>query len=264
MYPSLDDVGYLARSPSRVRVLEALEEAPRERRELTALTDVSRVTLSRTLANLEDRGWIEQRNGRYDVTEPGAFIAREFTQLLANVDTLQALDAAVAWLPIERFGFDLACLSDAKVTTSSWTDHTASIRRVADIVRGSQRVLGTASGVSREVVEALHENALHGDGTVQLVLDRTALEIVRSEAALRSQLKEMVEAGAEVARFDGDEPLLMVTVCDGTVLLCGHDKDGPPTGTLETTNEDVLAWAISYFDNVHPAGAPLEADVFRP
>lgn len=263
--PPLEAVEYLARSPSRVRVLDALYEAPKERHELAEVTDVSRVTLSRILANLEGRDWIERTNGRYEATERGAFVAAELTRLLANMETFEELDGAMEWLPTEQFDFDLTRLRDAEVTTSSWSDHTASIRRVADVIREADRIRGTASGVSREVLGALRDATVEGDGSFEAVLDATALDIVRADTGLRRQLREIVESGnAEVSRYDGDDPLLMVMVCDDTVQVCGHDEEGPPPGTLETTDEAVRSWAESYFESVRADAHPLDADSFSP
>lgn len=51
---SLEAVEYLARSPSRVKILDLIRNAPRTRDELKEATDVSRVTLTRILNELED------------------------------------------------------------------------------------------------------------------------------------------------------------------------------------------------------------------
>lgn len=262
----LGAIEYLARSPSRVRVLDAIHEAPRERHELADVTDVSRVTLSRILANLEGRDWIERTNGRYEATPRGAFVAAELTQLLANMEMLEELDGAMEWLPTDQFDFDLTCLRDADVAMSSWGDHTAQIRRVAEVTRGAGRIRGTASGVSRGVVNAVWEATTDGNASFEGVYDATALDIVRSDAGLRRQHRELLESGnADILRYVGDQSrLLMVMTCDDTVLLCGHDEDGPPPGTLESTDERVYAWAEGYIDSVCADAQRLDADAFSP
>lgn len=111
---------------------------------------------------------------------------------------------------------------------------------MADLIRGSDRIVATASGVSRDVVEALRETTVDGDASFGAIFDATALDIVRSDPELRRQHREMIEDGAEILLYEGDkEPLLMVMVCDDIVILCGHDEDGPPPGTLDTTDETV-------------------------
>lgn len=264
MYSSLDDVGYLSRSPSRIRVLEAIHETPHSQRDLRELTDVSRVTLSRILANFEGRGWIEQTNGQYETTSEGRYVARELTRLLTNMEMVESLDGVMDWLPVEQFDFDLTCLRDATVTTSSWEDHTAQIRAATNSIPGSERITATASGVSRPVAEAMWKTAVDGGSSVEVILDAAGMEIVLSDAELRQQFREMLEAGStEFLRYEGDdEPLLMVTLCDDTVVLCGHDEDGPPPGTLETRDRAVRSWAESYFDSVRVDSSRIEPDFF--
>lgn len=266
MGSSIEALDYLSRSPSRVTVLEALHEAPRTQPELRELTDVSRVTLSRVLANFEGRGWVERTDGRYVTTPEGGYVASEVTRLLSNLDMVDSLDGAMAWLPTEHFDFDLACLRDADVATSSWGDHTAQIRRVATVIEDAGCIRATASGVSREVVDAICVAAVEGDASFDCVYDATALDIVRSDAGLRRQHRELLESGnADILRYVGDQSrLLMVMTCDDTVLLCGHDEDGPPPGTLESTDERVYAWAEGYIDSVRADTQPLDADAFSP
>lgn len=91
----LETVEFLARSPSRVRVLEAIQEDPRTRNELKDLTDVSRFTLSRTLADFEDRGWIVRSGQRYELTGKGGLVSSELKTLLSNLAAAEELDGVL-------------------------------------------------------------------------------------------------------------------------------------------------------------------------
>ena len=120
MYSSLDDVEFLSRSQSRVAVLDALNEKPPTRDELKKATEASRTTLSRTLADFEDRGWIERPDRGYALTPVGSFIASEVTRLLENIETAKQLDGTLGWLTTDEFDFDLRRLRDADVFTLQW------------------------------------------------------------------------------------------------------------------------------------------------
>lgn len=261
----VEPVEYLTRSPSRLKVLTLIDETPRSRRELRDSTDISRVTLSRVLSNFEDRGWIERTNGEYEVTPEGSYIATELDRLLGNITTLQELDGAMAWLPVAEFDFDLACLGDATVTTAAWEDHTAQIRRVADTITGSDRIVATGSGISRDVLEAIWQATVNGDASFVGLLDDTALDIAKSDPELRRRVRDIAASeNADVRRYEGDEtPLLMVSICDDTVVLCDHEQDGPPSGTLETTNATVRAWAESYVEAIERDSAPVDPERFE-
>lgn len=263
--PALDDVEFLARSDSRVEILELIRAAPRTRDDLKDAMAVSRVTLSRILREFEERGWITRRNGRYEPTPRGAFVAAEFTQLLENVETANALDEELRWLPTGAFGFPLARIGDAEIVTPSRSDHTAAIRRVSAAVDDAEWVHGTATGVSREVIDALRDLVVDRGGSLRMVLGPEAVDVIRTDAGLRHRFHEVLEAGdASISRYAGDEPVLMVLLTDAEVLLCGHDEDGPPPGTVATNDGAVRAWVSAYFESRHAGADPLDDAEFTP
>lgn len=265
MYSSLDDVAFLASSPNRVEVLDFIQSAPQTRDDLKTTTEISRVTLSRILNELEERGWIERSNHKYEPTPRGAFFAAEFTQLLKNMETAEELDDALWWLPTERLGFDLECLRDAQVRVQSRSDHTAAIRAVAEHVLQADQVRGMASGVSREVIEAFRDLTVERDGSLELILEPMAIDIVRTDAGLRQQFQQVLESGgATVYRYDGDDPIVMMLFTDEAVVLCGHDENGPPPGSVETMNATVHAWAEGYFASIRTDAEQVGGETFTP
>lgn len=68
MHPSFGEVEFLAGSPNRIEVLEAVTGEPRTRDELKARTGLSRVALSRALSDLEDRDWLVRTGHHYAPT----------------------------------------------------------------------------------------------------------------------------------------------------------------------------------------------------
>lgn len=265
MSSALEEVEFLAGSPNRVRVLDLIRAAPRTRDDLKEATDVSRVTLSRILGELEDRNWIERPNHQYKATPRGRFVAGEFTQLLGNLEAAEDLDDILWWLPTDQFGFDLDCLRDAEVSVQSRSDHTAAIRHVAALVDGAAHVRGIATGVSREVIDAFWDLTVTRDGRLDLVLEEFAIDIVRTDAGLRQRFRELMESGqATVYRYEGSASVIMMMLTEDTVVLCGHDDEGPPPGTIQTTNATVHSWAESYFTTIQAVGSPLQIGAFTP
>lgn len=260
--PPLEAVEYLARSPNRVEVLDAIAETPRARHQLRELTGASRVTVSRILTDLEERGWVVHANGQYEPTPRGAFVASEFTQLLENMEAAEKLDGALGWLPTDAFEFDLACLHDAEVLrASSWKDHTASIRHAADLVDDATRIWGTAIGFSHEVVDAIRERTVGGEASFEAVVDGTVMDMICTDAGLRSGFRDVIESGnGSLHRYDGEKPPHMVMTFDETVVVCGHTGDGPPPGTLETDDETVRKWARSYYESALNDSRPVDSE----
>lgn len=260
---TLDDVEFLVSSPNRLDVFDAIRVASRPRHELRESTDASRVTLSRILGDLEDRGWIERIDGEYALTPEGSVVSGEVARTFANLEAIDALDATLEWLPVDLFDFDLACLSDATVLSSTKRDLTAAITHTATRVREASTVRNVATGISAEVVDAYLEAAERSDRSLETVLYDSVFDVVDGDEILQARLDSMVRADQiTVYQLDGEEPPVMLTICDGVVVVCGQsDTQSPPEG-LESTNETVRAWAESYFDEIRADATPVAPDAF--
>lgn len=271
MYPSLEDVAFLARSESRTSVLEAITESPRARHELRELTGASRVTVNRILDDLEDRNWIVRENGRCEPTPLGTVVAEEFTRLLDNLGTLDHLGDHVNWMHIDRFDFDLHRLRDATVITPTWDDFAAYTNTLIDLVYDSTAIRAIGTGLHREFVKALADATINGDLSLELIYTPAVIDAILSEADLTRLVRDLADVeGANLYRYLGENPLMMLLIHETTdprddvTLLCGqHEEDAPP-GTVETPDERVRSWAEGVFESVRADSTLLEVDVLRP
>ena len=260
---TLDDVAFLVSSPNRLDVFGAIRTTPRPRHVLRERTDASRVTLSRILGDLEARGWIERRAGEYTLTPRGTVVQREVAQLFANLEALDGLEDSLPWLPVESFDFDLACLTDATVVTSTERNVTAAITHMATCVREATRVRNVARGISAEVVAAYLEAATHEDRSLETILCSSVFETIRDDATLQEQLHAMLASDRiTVRRYDGPEPPIILTVADDVVHMCGQSNPKSPPESLETSNDRVRRWAVSYIDDIRARATPVPLDAF--
>lgn len=266
MSSSLEDIEFLARSPHRVEVLDALSEAPRTRHELKERADVSRVTIRRLLSDLEERGWVEDLEGQYETTTRGRIVSQEFSRLQANLSVTEELSAALPWLPTEEFDFDLAYLRDADVRlSSSWENQQAIIRHAAELVDGTSTIEGTAIGFSHEVVAEIREGVVDGPTTFDVVIDEPCLRMIRNDSGLRDHFEAILGSDAgSLRRYTGEAPLHMVVSFDDLVSICGHVDDGPPPGSLESTHPRVRSWAESYYDRARAQSDPIALQALVP
>lgn len=264
--PALEDIEFLARSPHRIEVLGALADAPRTRHELKERADVSRVTISRLLDDLTDRGWIVNDNGQYEATARGRLVSREFARLQGNLTVGDKLADALEWLPVQEFEFDLARLHDADVLrAASWESQTAAIRHAANCVEGTTEIRGTGIGFSHEVVEAIKERVIENGAIFEMVIDETALRMIRNDEGLRHRFRDILQADSgALYRYTATAPLHMVVTMDELVVICGHVEDGPPPGTLETTDQKVHRWAQTYFEGALSEASPVEVEALTP
>jgi predicted transcriptional regulator len=256
----LESVEYLARSASRTAVLDAIHEKPRTRDELKNVTDASRTTLSRTLTDFEERGWVTRSNGQYEPTPEGTFVASEISRLLENFEAADVLDGALKWLPTDEFRFDLRRLRDAELREVRWDDP-ASMRKFAELFDGATRVRSTATTVSRDAVELLRNLTVEQGGSYEGVLAPSAVNSIRQHPELRDLLREMLESGrGTVYRYGGDEPLVMVMAVDELASICNHPSEGPQMEAVVSDEEAFHAWVERYVDSAITDSHSLTVD----
>jgi predicted transcriptional regulator len=260
MGSSLENIEFLSRSSSRVKVLDALQEEPRTRDELKNETDASRTTLSRMLADFEDRGWITRSNGQYQPTPEGEFVASEVKRLLENMETAEKLDGALGWIPTDEFEFDLRRLQNAEISSVRWDDP-ASMRTFAEHFDGATRVRSTATTVTRDAVELLRNLTVEQDGSYEGILGPSAVESIREHPVLRKQLREILESGrASVYRYTGEDPPIMVMLVDELASVCNHGNGGLQMETVVSDDEAFRSWVEGYIDSAIADSEPLDID----
>lgn len=260
----LADVAFLARSERRLEVLSAVCAAPRTRDELRGTAEATGSTLRRILAELDGRGWITRTNHRCRPTDRGTHVERAVTRCLANLAAADALAEVLGWLPVEAFDFELARLSDARVVAADREDPTASIHRVAELVRGADAVRIAGPGAAREVLAAVRTLTAERGGTFEGVLDAPSVAVACDDPTLRGHVRAILDSGrASLARRE-DLPPVAVTVVDDAVLLCGDDGGGAAHQAVETVDAAVRAWAHGYVDSALAGARPLDAGALTP
>ncbi len=259
----LNDVEFLVRSTNRLDVLTTLQEGPRDRRDLRADTDFSRVTLSRILGDLTDRGWITRTDGRYEITPEGEIVATELNRLFANLDVIDTLNETLRWLPTERFEFDLRRLADAEVMLPDAHDLTAQIRWVESQIQGTDRIRSVGRWVASEILETLVESTVGGECRCECVLEDMVVDHIRDDPELRESVRALLESGrASLYRYDGDDAEITMSILSNGVLMCGkHDARSFPEA-VATTDEVVMEWAIGRFESLRADATPIDTAEF--
>lgn len=258
-------VEFLVSSWNRFDVLDAVADGPRTRTELKERTDVSRVTLSRILSDLEDRGWIDREADRFEATASGAVVAAELSRLLDNVKAADDLGGVVEWLPVDQFDFDLRHLADATVITPGHGDLTAPTQDLVDLAHGCRRIRAIPTGITHEFIAALRDATVDGDLSLECLLPPAVFEVVSDDAELRRQFSNMSDSGqTRIFHYRGDASVPMLGIFDDRVMICGHGEGDVPPGTIETTDDFVRSWAESYFEARRAEGRQLEPGAFTP
>ncbi|WP_254767914.1 helix-turn-helix transcriptional regulator [Salinilacihabitans rarus] len=257
--PLLETVEFLSRSANRVRVLDALTAGPADRRGIEAATGVSRATLSRTLAAFERRGWVDRDRDRYELTELGAFVAREFRGLLDRLRVVDDLREVVRWFPEEEYGFDLAGLAGADVVRSRKADAFAPTTHLVESLESAERARIASYTLLPDCIETCRRRVAAGRLTLDLILGNRAVAAVEAHPTTAAHIDELAASpAARLSRYDGDLPFVVV-VADDAVNLCLSDEDGALHATIETTDPGIHAWATTRLDVYRREAVPIDA-----
>jgi predicted transcriptional regulator len=240
----LDQIRFLARAESRVRIVEWLSESPpATQRELRTQLDASRTTVARSLRSLEERGWVTNDDGGYRLTRVGAAIGSEFSELLDTVRQVEELSEFLRWFPSDEFAPDFLNVDNADVTSASDGDPYAPARKQTDILRTADRIRILLPSVdlegTRTIAEQVTEHGLEAETIVAPDLEET-LESAEFSPLLRGK----VETGRSAIFVSRTQlPFYLGLADDGRVQIGVEDDEGFPRALLETVGEDVREWA---------------------
>ena len=247
MESPIDDIAFLTRSETRAGVLRAIDERPRDRRDIATATDTPRSTLSRTLGELEDRGWLERNRQLYETTTAGSLLVEQFVPLLDTVSVLQTLGDAVELLPLDETELPVQQLADSEFVTPTGLNPTAPFEYGVERLRNADRFRCVARTAPPRYVEVIHEGVVTGRLTVECVLDGAYLDDIRDAPESTDRWNDIAAQSPAVWRFD--EPIQFVLlVLDDTVHLWLCDEGGEPQGLVESTDPDMLSWADATVD----------------
>jgi predicted transcriptional regulator len=257
-----EDIAFLATSPNRVGVLEALADEPRDRHALQSELDISQPTASRILRDLREREWVIRTGDHYELTRVGELSIAAFTDLREQLDAVHHLSDVAPMLPEEGFDFDLTRL------------RTADVVRVAEGESGLARTHENAHLASADHVRILTEFVPHqgvettwrqvttGTQRLELVIEASTVSVIRADTDLLRWTREMLATDrAEVYRYDADigYPIL---ITDDTVHLALPNGDEAGMAWISTDDEEVLDWATATFEEHRDKTVRLTDDDF--
>jgi predicted transcriptional regulator len=256
MSDPVDELEFLSRSRHRIHLLRALRE-PCDRATLRERTDASKPTVSRALAEFDERGWVRRVGGCYRLTELGELVEAGLDATVRAIATAEKLAPVSAWLPTDRFGFDLALLHDATVLTPSSADALAVHRRLGSALYEADRVRELTGTVAANGID-VHRRGVEEHGqTLEVVLTADALETLRSTPELARSGAAVLELdGVTVFRYDGSCSYFLA-LADERTLIGVLDETGSLRGLIESTDPAVCRWADGTLDEYRSAATEV-------
>lgn len=260
----LEDIAFLSRSASRVRILDVLATEAGTRGEIQERTGIARTTVDRVVNEFEERGWARRTaDGGYTATPAGGRVATEFGTFVNSMEAIDTLGELVGWLPLDEVPIDLHHFRDVTVRQPDPANPLSTASRLTGFVRDASEfhcIVGLAPPVEFE--KAMRDGAVDGDLRTEHVITDGEFQYLLERPERLPRWREYLAAGANVYRYDGAVPCNLF-VFDGTVVVGNSQSEvGEPLVLIESENETVRSWALEVVDAYRGEAERLEPEAF--
>ena len=258
-----DDIEFLVTSDHRVAVLDTLTGGPRDRNELRSATGASSPTISRVLADFEERSWVEREGRTYRLTGLGEFVANRLTEFVDAMTVEHQLRDVWHWLPHEFDGFDVDLFSDVDVTYPGpgYPDRPTERRLELITETSTWRGVGVAM-LGLRTLEASFERFLDQQDEFQCeyIYPPEVFEELLSWGDTET-IMEAANSESYTVLLHGELPIadrFEISLFDDCVTICCYDYErGGLQALIETPSRDMRTWAESYYDQFREEAHPL-------
>jgi predicted transcriptional regulator len=258
---AVDDVAFLARSPTRVRILRELDASRRlDRATLGDRLDVARTTLTRNLDPLADRGWIEAGDATvYTITLAGEAVLTDFERLSETVAVTEAFAPFLRAVPRSTFDLHPRHLAGADLVVASPSDPYAPVNRHVEAVADADRYRALLPAVGLSAMESAMDGLAEG-ASQELVVEASVAETLRSKPAYARRLADAPENG-ELRLFVTEETVpFFVGIYPTGVQIGVADENGKPQALVESDADAVRSWAEQTYATYRDGATALEVD----
>lgn len=236
----------------RAPLLAQLADGPLNQRELREELGVSRSTVYKSIKELADAGLVADREDGYALTEFGRLAWQRHDAYLARLRRLSAARPLLEAIPDDR-RLPPSLFEHGRIVVSGRHAPERPLTRLEELGAAADHLrVASPAGMPR-YLETLHENALAGEQTVEMVVERDALRRMESgyddfEAAVGTE-------GLEVRAVDEELPFA-VTLFDGDALGLFAYEDAL-VGAAFSDDEDALRWGRRTFERIRARSEPV-------
>lgn len=237
----------------RAPLLRVLRAAPADASELAAQVDMSRSTVHRATDSLEKLDIIDRADGAYELTGFGEVIAEQMASFGRRTSTALSLKQFLNSIDMDGNGITVEEFSDAKITRRKARQPHATIHRITELIRNSDRLRMFSTVISPVYVDVAYKEMMNGM-EITALFDREVVEIMLSEYPEKAY--ESIETGNfEVYAHDG-LPFEMF-LFDDKIGVAAHNENGNAEVLIECDEPSAREWAETLYADQLADAEPL-------
>jgi len=236
-------------------VLEALRQEPLDRGEIEERLDVSRATSHRFTQWLDEQGFVEKVDSRFQLTGRGEAITDEVLRFEANVRTVNRMAPLLDLICEDHQEFVVEPFLDATVTVAKPDDPYQPVERFISLVEESDTFRGfNTTHMAPLVLGEFHQRVFDGTDTEIIYLAHIVEKLFETYP---TQATEAIERGHLTLRTRDELPYGLA-IFDERVGIGGYDES---TGMMEvfvdTESPIAREWAERVYASVRDDSEPL-------
>jgi predicted transcriptional regulator len=245
-------------------VLEALRQEPLDRGEIEECLEVSRATSHRFTQWLDEQGFVEKVDGRFQLTGRGEAVADEVLRFEANVQTVHRMAPLLDVICEDHQEFVVEPFVGAAVTVAEPNDPYRPVERFISLVDESDTFRGfNTTHMAPLVLGAFHQRVFDRTDTEIIYLPHIAEKLFETYP---TQATEAVERGHLTLRTREELPYGLA-IFDERVGIGGYDEStGMMQVFVDTESPIAREWAERVYASVRADSEPLadeRIDSFR-
>ncbi|SEP14349.1 Predicted transcriptional regulator, contains HTH domain [Halogranum amylolyticum] len=258
MREGTEAVEFLACSQARVDILMSLRQhGDMTEHELRERLDYARTTVTRNLNALHEQDWIRVSDGRYAITTCGELIVEQFINLTETTATTTQLQPFLQWVPRDNLDFDVTLLQDAELTVAEPGNPLKMVHRHVQQLKETTDLRAVVPLTGLHPYEVQHRRMLQEQLEAEHVVSPNVAETFQSDPDFVDLTRDMLNSGwFDVYVYDSNIPYYL-GILDDTIQI-GADEAGTPRALIETTSDEVRAWAEETYRDYKEAARPLE------
>ena len=252
-----EQVAFLVGSEHRVATMEALSDGSARPCELERSLSASRATVQRALSGLDERDWVDKRDGEYRLTGAGTFVLRAYHDLADVVETAEEVGEPLSLLDSVTGDLPVAALRTATATTATAKTPHAPIERYATLLdRTDVDTLRGICPVLSPVFNEVHRPLFEAEVPIELIIDEQTL------AAAEDLTPESHAAALDADSFtlylaDGDLDF-GASLFGDRAMVGAYDDQGRFRASLDATDESLVEWTNDLYERYRDRARRLE------